>query len=105
MSLREDLTITFSEAVAHGTPEAKLNALNDLKTYIETHRDIWVGYDGLAFSIEEVIAPFTGGEINLQSAFTDDIADVSLTAKQRSDIEALGFEFKPKQTGAVAYVI
>lgn len=105
MSLREDLTITFSEAVAHGTPEAKLKALNDLKTYIEQHRDIWVGYDGLAFSIEEVIAPFKGGEINLKSAFEEDIADVSLTAKQRADIEALGFEFKAKQASPSAYVI
>lgn len=98
MSLREYLVITFSDAVANAPPAVKKAALGLLKEYVDEHTDVWVGYDGFTFTIDEVIEPFFKSiyglpPIDLTRTFEGEITDIKLTPEQQQEIVTLGFKF------------
>ena len=87
---RNYVTIRISPQLATTTAEEKKSAIIRLQDYLESHPEIWTGYDSTV-SVAEATAEFLEGRVNLDIAYESEIISGDLNEQERKDVEALGF--------------
>ncbi len=96
MSLRNYVSIVFSEGLAQSDPEKKIDAILKLKDYLETNHRIWTGYDDTLL-IAEAAKPYLSGGVDLTINFCSEVIAGDLTDTERQSVEAFGFDTRVKR--------
>jgi hypothetical protein len=87
------VTIAISRQLSIDTPEAKVNAIKNLETYLEARPDIWTGFEHPIAIAEAADRILTGpNKRHLSMSVQTRIIGGLLTRDQGREIAALGFD-------------